>query len=480
MITDNKAPYHEIDFLLPAQKFNIQFSYIGQKGFPFIREFMLRLIHIAPMTRGEISVYFGLSKRETDEAVSDLVDRGELTLNQAGKFALTEKSRDYFSDIGESPRLSEVYETGTSLTYELAGFNCIGKGFSNESWKTGISLTVDGASASKSEALAEKYFQLQFHELLDKGFLPKSLDRDGPEKPTVYTVNSVSKLKQLPFRLTSHFKIDMEGVSVERDDFEQLKDSEVVHGIITNELSSLSKGENITEIVSAMAVLGDGETSTLFNTHSIDLKSFDIKRRQEEHDSSLRRSLLGPVYSAENWELIKSCLAPILKKRSKSKTDYGKKQFLWIAPSDPYWGKSQRVHGTISDILRGADQNKKKLYSTKLYLPVSEATDTRTAAYWNREFRDYVEQTNGLAEGFLSGNVEVMYLENELVVVIYHVSHPDFLPVSLPVGFVSTDKKVVKDVGLMVKEYINGFSAFDKPNDCGPIKTMLLQRSRSR
>ncbi len=44
MMSDNKVTYHEVDFLLPAQRFNIQFSYVSQKGLPFVREFVLRLV----------------------------------------------------------------------------------------------------------------------------------------------------------------------------------------------------------------------------------------------------------------------------------------------------------------------------------------------------------------------------------------------------------------------------------------------------
>ncbi len=66
MMSDNKVTYHEVDFLLPAQKFNIQFSYISQKGLPFIREFVLRLVHVASMSKAQISTYFGLSHCETE------------------------------------------------------------------------------------------------------------------------------------------------------------------------------------------------------------------------------------------------------------------------------------------------------------------------------------------------------------------------------------------------------------------------------
>ncbi len=469
MTTDNQITYHEIDFLLPAQKFNIQFSYVSQQGLPFIREFMLRLIHVSPLTRREIATYFGLSKREVQEAIGDLIDRGELSLNESGRLTLTEKSRGYFSDLGGSPRLSEVYDTGVSLTYELASFNCVGKNNITDTWKAGIPLGVDSERLSKSETLAEKYFQLHFHELLDKGYLPRLLKQDGSEKPSIYTVNSVSKLKQVPFRLTSKFKVDLEGVAVERDDFEELKDSGATHELITNELTKLSKPSNITDIVAAMEILEDEETSSVFNAHSVDVRLFGIKQKEEEHRSSSRRSLLGPLYSASNREFIQQFLAPVLKKRMKDKKDFSSSELIWIAPSDPYWGQSERLQGAISSLVSMASTKEQKLYTPRLYVPISGASDRRAISYWQRELRDYTRYTNALLEGFLSGNVEILCLQDELAVVIYHVSHPDFLPVTLPTGFLSTDKATVKRVMAIAQEYIGGVKGFDTPHDCGPI-----------
>lgn len=475
MIDDNKAVYHEVDFLLPAQKFNIQFSFVSQRGLPFIREFMLRLVHVSPLTRREIATFFGLSRLEVEEAIEDLIDRGELTLDQTGKLTLTEKSKGYFNDIGESPRLSEVYDTGTSLTYELASFNCIGKGAVSDTWKNGIPLDVDSELSSKSEHLAEKYFQLHFHELLDKGFLPKSLERNGSEKPSIYTVNSVSKLKQTPYRLSSQFKIDLEGVAVERDDYEQLKDSGVVHELITQVLTKSSKASNITEIVAAMETLGDEETYSAFNAHSVDLKAFDIKRKTEENSLSSRLSLLGPLYSTLNWELLQKHLAPVLKERMKAKKDFGSSELIWVAPSDPYWGKSERFQAAVSNLVSSAATKNKKIYTPRIYVPVSGVDDRRTMAHWGRELKDYTSYTNGLVEGLLGGSVEILLLDNELAVVIYHVSHPDFLPVTLPIGFLSKDKVVVEKVKGVALDYIGGVKGFDSPNDCGPISKMGKQ-----
>ena len=478
MINDNKATYHEIDFLLPAQRFNIQFSYVSEKGLPFIREFMLRMVHVAPMTRNEISTYFGLSKFETEEAISDLMERGELTINESGKLALTEKAKDYFTDIGDSPKLSEVYDAATSITYELLGFNSIKQVGDKASWHNCISLDVESAVLSRSESEAGKHFQIHFHELLDKDFLPKAIDQSSSNKPSVYTVNSVNRLKQLPFRLTSRFEIDMDGLAVERDDFEALKDSSKAHELITDKLMWLSKPSNLAEIAKTMAMLDDKETLGFFNNHSICLKSLEHQRTAEEQESSKRCSLLGPIYSDENWDLLEASLAPILQERLSSKTDFAQEQLIWIAPSDPYWGKSYKLQAALSRLLAAGSTKKKKLYDPRVYVPVSGVDDRSSILQWDRELKDYTKHVSGLLEGFMDGNVEVILLEGELVVVLYHVSYPESLPVSLPIGFISTDKNVIKSVGKIIKEYLSGQSAFDKPHDCGSLKELSSNKSR--
>ena len=107
---ESTTTYHEIDFLLPAQRFNINFTYVTQKGLPFVREFVLRLVHLGPMSKSQIATFFGFSRKETEEAIDDLVERDELTLNESGRLTLTDKSKGYFTDIGEVPRLSLLGE----------------------------------------------------------------------------------------------------------------------------------------------------------------------------------------------------------------------------------------------------------------------------------------------------------------------------------------------------------------------------------
>lgn len=468
---ENTNIYHEIDFLLPAQRFNINFSYITQKGLPFVREFVLRLIHLAPMSMSQVATFFGFSRKEVQEAIDDLVERDELTLSENGRLTLTEKSRGYFTELGEVPRLSLLRDSTACLSFDLATFSCLGKDNSSEKWKAGISIKVDDEKAASSQTHVEKHFQRQFHEILQNGFLSTLLTQDEKDSPNVYTVNSVNKIKQMPVRLPVQFKVDEDGRNVEREDFEKLKSSDYVHEQISLELDRLARPSNFGEIAKVMIEIGDGETLKLFDSKgsSVSMQYFEDLTKLESNSQKKRTTFVGPIYASANWELVQKHLAPIIKARRESKADVGQTPFLWLAPSDPYWGKSSSLQVRVSELLNKASTKDKRLYSPTIYLPVSGPDDQRTARQWKREFDPNADKVRGLAEGFLGGSVEALLFEDEFVVVVYHVSSRDSYPVSFPVGFISAEKDVVSSVGRLVNVYVGGASGFEQPNDCGPI-----------
>lgn len=468
---ENTKVYHEIDFLLPAQRFNINFSYITQKGLPFVREFVLRLIHLSPMSRSQVAAFFGFSRNEVQEAIDDLVERGELTLSENGRLVLTEESKAYFTDIGEVPTLSLLRDSTVCLSFDLAVFSCLGKDNFSEKWKAGLSIKVADENASCSESYVEKQFQRQFHEILQKGFLSRSLTQDEKDSPNVYTVNSVNKIKQMPVRLPVQFKMDENGRNVEREDFEKLKSSDYVHEQITLELDRLARPSNFGEIAKVMIETGDGETLKLFDAKgsSINMQFFEDLAKLEFNSSKKRSSFIGPIYSSANWELVQKHLGPLIKSRRENKADVGQTPLLWIAPSDPFWGKSSNLQVRVSELLEKASTKEKKLYSPTVFLPVSGSDDYRSARQWQREFEPGTDKVRGLIEGFLGGSVEVLLFEDEFVVVVYHVSLRDSYPASVPVGFISAEQDVVTSIGKLVKTYIEGTSGFERPNDCGLI-----------
>ncbi|OZS18731.1 hypothetical protein DN619_24820 [Klebsiella michiganensis] len=45
--------------------------------------------------------------------------------------------------------------------------------------------------------------------------------------------------------------------------------------------------------------------------------------------------------------------------------------------------------------------------------------------------------------------------------------------VTMPLGFITTNKKSVKIIGALITEYLKSSSGFDKPHDCGFISSIV-------
>ncbi|WP_368869008.1 hypothetical protein [Proteus mirabilis] len=468
MTEEIRLNYHEIDFIVPAQRFNFRFSYVTKQGLSFIREFVLRLVQLAPMKPSQIATYLGLNKLEVNEAISDLMDKGDLVFNEQGLVQLTQQSTSYFESIGKPPKTNSIQETGVALSFELCGFNCIGNKRSSGGWHTGIKLSVDNKKLSETEGLAKSNFQRNFYQLLDNDYL-KGVRTEGSERPSIYTIDSVSKLTQDPMRLTTYFAIDQEGKAIEREDFDNLDDSSEVHEAITIALNQSQKGQNIQEIALAMKSFGDTWTKDIFNSNSIDIAALGHRYAEALLDDKKEIPFVGPIYAGNNWEHIRKILNSLSASFMKSK-EKAVKQLTWIAPSDVFWGKSKKIEFCFNEIEQAQftqEKNPQRIYTPSIFLPLSDITDRRTIRFWKNEFRKCSNNLHGLIEGFLGGSVEVIVLEKTFAVVCYHVSRPETHPVSIPVGFITTDLKLINTISDITQDYIGGSSSFNKKHNLG-------------
>jgi len=480
MNQDVNIAYHEVDFLLPAHRFDIRLSYVTKKGLPFVREFVLRLVHISPMRPSDIATYFGLSKREVNEAVTDLIEKGDLEFSESGQVDLTSKSRGYFVALGSTPLVSSLLESGGVFAFELASFNCVGRKRTHEKRVAGLWLEVPNETIANSERLAKQKFQEKFLKIQEQGFWEhKSLESDSG-RPSIYTMESVRKLGQEPLRLTTLFSIDQEGIPVERDDFDVLGDSSTVQERITDSLAICRKPMNFKKIAQAMVALEDQETKTLFNDHSVDITNLLAAQQAGRLQDGNWIPFIGPLYSRGNWALISEYLNIQLAEIQKEKAP--STELLWVAPSDGFWGQSLRTSTCfheLRDMSTTTGKKPIKLYDPKLYLPLQESSDRRAINRWKQEFSEHDNAVYGLVEGFLDGNVEVLLIPGRMAVVSYHISRPDSLPVSLPIGYLTTDEKKVSVVTKLVEEYVNGVISYDNPRDLGPLGKLQIQKRAS-
>lgn len=466
--------YNEIDFLLPVHRFNIRFSYVTKKGLPFIREFLLRLIHLAPMKPSQIAGYFGFSQRETSEALSDLVESGDLVFQNDGSVSLTNQSLGYFTGLGTTPQVSAVLEHGGNFNFELASFKCTGIKRTQDKWVNGLRLEASHENVANSERMATKNFQDQFYTLLDKKYLPNLRNDESVGKPSIYKMESIKKLGQEPLRINQIFSMDPNGSPLERNDIETCEDTPAIQGLITSTLHAMRKQNNVKEIITAIETIGDQYTGALLSESGIDVAQLIINKATMQSINEKTTPFIGPIYSNANWLTLEGQLNPILNKMEKEHLD-GVEEFIWLAPSDGFWGKSTDLSNCFGKLISQAmtaGKNPKPLYKPKVYAPLAGSADKISKRRWMSDLANNIQHVDGFIEGFLNGHVEVLLLPERFVVVCYHVSCPEKFPVTIPVGFMSTDIETVWGVNKMLRDYIDGFESFEKPRYLGAISKL--------
>lgn len=460
MNNEISVPYHEVDFLLPVHRFNIRYSYVTKKGLPFIREFVLRLVHLAPMHPSQIASYFGLSKRETNEALSDLVESEDLVFRDDGTVSLTNQSQGYFTGLGSTPQVSAVVEHGGIFGFELASFQCIGtKRQQQAKWNNGLTLDASLENVANSEKLAKKHFQSQFYKMLDDKVISIRSD-ESAGRPSIYKMESVKKIGQEPLRISQTFSIDQNGTPLERADIDLFDDATEIQGLITSAIYEMRKQNNVKEISLAIDAVGDVSTGALFGEAGVDLMRLIENIISQDSASSNAISFLGPIYSSPNWAKLMSQLGSILSRMEKEHLD-GIDDFIWLAPSDAFWGKSAKLSDCFGELVGKAmtkGKNPKRLFIPKMYVPLAEAGDRHGKQMWARELAGSIQHVYGLVEGFLGGHVEVMLLPGRFVVVCYHISNSEIFPVTLPLGVISTDVDMINKIDTALHSYIEGSS----------------------
>lgn len=463
--------YNEIDFLLPVHRFNIRFSYVTKKGLPFVREVLLRLIHLAPMKPSQIAGYFDFSQRETREALSDLVESGDLVFRNDGSVSLTNQSLGYFTGLGTAPQVSTILEHGGIFNFELASFKCTGITRTQDRWVNGLRLEASHENIANSERLAKKNFQDQFYTLLDENYLPNLRSDASVGKPSIYKMESIEKLGQVPLRINQIFSMDTNGSALERNDIEVCEDTPAIQDLITSTLHAMRKQNNIEEIITAIETIGDQYTGAIVSENGVDIAQLLINKATMQSANEMTTQFIGPIYSNANWLILEERLNPILNKMGKEHLD-GVEEFIWLAPSDGFWGKSTELSNSFGKLISKAmttGKHPKPLYKPRMYVPLSDSADKLSKRRWASDLENNIQYVDGVVEGFLNGHVEVLLLPEYLVSVCYHVSYPDKFPVSIPIGFMSTDLEVVNSISKMLKDYIGGFESFDKPRFLGAI-----------
>ena len=140
-----------------------------------------------------------------------------------GFIDLTPRARGYFASEGKSPQVTSIETKNVTLSFELAGFNCIGKKVARDGWHAGISVPVSSENRGVSDRYASKGFQAQFYHLLEEGYMLDITPKGADTLPSIYKMDAVTRVGQGNKRLPHTFCFDGFGLLVEREESMFLK-----------------------------------------------------------------------------------------------------------------------------------------------------------------------------------------------------------------------------------------------------------------
>lgn len=448
-MSEQQTPYNQIDFLVKAPRFRIVFSYMDDKGVAFVREYLLRLLKLTPCKPEQIAQYFGFNQRETKIALADLESNKWIEWQDNGLIALSAEGLRLFSaNDKDSPKIPTLKEFGGEYHMELLDNNFLQKKDCDTARQNAIELSIDPKILSESTDIARKTFQNRFIQLVQDDIINLD-DKDI----SLYKIDAIeNKGKPDYFRFTQKFELLTEtGEAKERHDITNIIHQDNIAQAITEEIGNFA--ENLKELRQSMSEIGDDDTLKVLFGGKLDFNEFLAMYEKYEQNNGLY--FLGQIYHQEN--LFKQ-INEILKELNKKQT----KKLYWLAPSDVYWGKQRKIHDKIQNLV---NQQKDKNYDFRLYLPLPSERNRREKQEWQNEFRDISDKVlYGFCEGFLNGNTEILFLQDEFAVVCYHAKLSAY-PVSLPIGFMTKDKAKIKHIQKLVENYLSSIIHLNNEDD---------------
>lgn len=460
-MSEQKTSYNQIDFVVKAPRFRIVFSYMDDKGVAFVREYLLRLLKLTPCKPEQIARYFGFNQHETEVALADLEQEKWIVWRNDGLIELSDEGKRLFlSTDDNSPKIPTLKEASGEYRMELLDCNFLQKKDCDKARQNAIELSIEPKVLSESQEIARKTFQNRFRQLMEDDII------NLEEKDISLYKIDVIEPKGAPdyFRFTQSFELLPEtGEAKERHDVPSVIHQDNIQLAVTAQLEQFGNCDNLRELRNSMEAIGDDDTLKILFGGRLDFD--EILKAYEKHDKDNGLYFLGQIYHQENlFKQINQILNKLDKKQSK--------KLYWLAPSDIYWGKQRKIHDKLQEFI----DKQKNGYEFRLYLPLSDKQNRREKQEWKNEFRDIPEKVlYGFYEGFLDGNTEILFLENEFAIICYHTKLSAY-PVTLPIGFITQDKSKIKHIIKLINDYLNSENYLDNSdshiNDLGRLNQL--------
>lgn len=251
MNNSGSIAFNQIDFAIKSPSFKIIFSYMDERGIPFVREFVLRLLKLNSCKPKHLADYFDFTQREAEIAIQDLTDKGWVEWNEDGTIGLSSKGQLLFDQNSKGPKIPNLQERTQRLHLELLDRNFIPKNRISKDNRNALELNVSNKDLSESKDVAKRQFQSDFMNLKEDKVI-ENLSEDIE----LYKIDLIEQLYTDFFRFTQPFEINAEdGTQLERSELE-LTRSDNIQQMITETLGNhRSRQNNLSDIMQSMEAM---------------------------------------------------------------------------------------------------------------------------------------------------------------------------------------------------------------------------------
>lgn len=438
-----------ISLLLPARSYKLSCSWTQEAPLPAIEEFSCRLLLILEeLLPGELQEYFGLTQRECEVLIENLINNKLAAYTNDGLLApspmLQSKTKGN-PDI--LPSLTKYEEKEEFPIFDLLTLTVISRRSYDKS-KYGLpEIPTTEVEKKLSSIDIIEAFGRQYRAYLDH---TRKSEIDI-KKTRLYKVGNCEQDRtlQIPIDLDIHIETTATGqVNIIKDSSEKLGD--LRRRPLTNKLESkISDYLNSLEIPNGGLSLEEycnlvDDTVLLRyvsnSTFDFNLWLIDRANRKTGYGTQQTQAILGPIYLERNKLLLERFIRDLSKNWDPSKCHVA----LWLSSFVPLWGENGSLLGEFSrkieSLLSERETNKGYLIGV---FPYSEYKDLQEL---KRRFGSRIPTGIGFKGEHLQDRMEILIIPEQLAVTQFHVQPSKDSSITVPIGFITTDPERIKRI----------------------------------
>jgi hypothetical protein len=456
---------NEVSFSLPAASFNMDYAVQEKRQLPVVKEFVVRLIHSLDICEPKvIANFFGFKSNEMIDVLEDLKNEGLIEWDD-GEILLSDYTKDKFENVKgtDVPRFFQITEKNDDVIFDLFLFKILPKNFNLKENRLSIDVPMPNKNNSALIDNIKSAFDEQFAAYQESN----NLDTNDESTESLYKINTVQNnfdvvipidvcyyLDTDTNDIVSKYKLD---VIHEWDDESRLFNT-IDDTIVVQEPKNLES--NLTEnyilnILDPFFVNVYDDTKSNYNV-SLDNLVQCFSKEFEEPSMPEFEMIIGNIYSNKNLKTIEKYIEKIVGK-NREKLIPGA---LWF-PSKNYrtWGRTKLFRDNIQLINKIFDKRNKNAN-----LVICTDTSENDSYEFTKTYGDAKAKFQNCSTLFNNNQIEVLLIPDVLVITLFHFDIIDLRELTIPIGFVTTNKEKIEEITKNIRKW-----SYDSSTDFHPF-----------